>query len=328
MSQDDTSIALSKDIGEDDTAVFSREGDSFFWLADPKEKEKGYCRVKEEHLDRLPGSLKVENSKLGEQLIPRFDIFDKLSRHRCGGCHFYLQSHSRASALFRRVRKTQGGSFTALQVSTFLNWLSTKRPEMISNGVAISSGVPTLESQHLQFAEIVEQYQQKIYFLALDLTGNHHNAEDLSQEAFVRAYKAIDRFRGDAKITTWLYRIVVNTHIDRMRRGSTIAMSRQSSLDQDEEGGFLPEPGPHGSPERLAESNQIQEHIDRALNSLTARQRTVFVLRHYHHLKLREIAETLDLSQGTIKTTLFRAIQRLRQVLVAFAPSQDVKEGS
>lgn len=200
--------------------------------------------------------------------------------------------------------------------------------DMIMEGaVAISGG--KVESQAPEFDRVVELHQRKIYFLALDLTGNHHDAEDLAQEVFLKAYKGLKRFRGEAGLGTWLYRIALNTHIDRGRRKSVAIMKRQRSWD-DEENPLppLPDRNPERNPERSAEAGVIQRHIDQALNRLSPQQRTIFVLRHYQDLKLREIASLLSISEGTVKTTLFRAIRRLQQELSAYRPELGLESAS
>ncbi len=190
---------------------------------------------------------------------------------------------------------------------------------IMESALAISGG--KVESQSPDFDRVVQLHQRKIYFLALDLTGNHHDAEDLAQEVFFKAYKSLTRFRGEAGLGTWLYRITVNTNIDRQRKRSEAAMKRQRSWD-DEDNPLppLPDPNPDRNPEKSAEAGTIQRHIDQALNCLSPRQRTVFVLRHYQDLKLREIAALLSISEGTVKTTLFRAIRRLQQELAVYRP--------
>lgn len=188
-------------------------------------------------------------------------------------------------------------------------------------------GGECLEQAETNFPELVGRFMRKIYFLSLDLTGNHHDAEDLAQEAFLRAHKAMKKFRGEAQIGTWLYRITINTHIDRQRGLKSAALRTQKSLDDEEGPTFAPTDSRPGSdPEKQAESEMIQSHIDQALNTLSARQRTIFVLRHYQGLKLREIAALIDRSEGTVKTTLFRAVQRLQQELAFYRPGQELKE--
>lgn len=180
-----------------------------------------------------------------------------------------------------------------------------------------------MESQAPDFDRVVQLHQRKIYFLSLDLTGNHHDAEDLAQEVFLKAYKGLKRFRGEAELGTWLYRITVNTHIDKMRKKSEAAMRNYDSWDDEQSVLHFKPPADsslRGNPERKLRSAGIQEDIAQALKRLSPRQHSVFVLRHYQHLKLREIADVLSCSEGTVKTTLFRAIRRLRDELAAYRP--------
>ncbi|HSR66536.1 MAG TPA: sigma-70 family RNA polymerase sigma factor [Acidobacteriota bacterium] len=173
------------------------------------------------------------------------------------------------------------------------------------------------------FENLVGEHSEKIFFLALDLTGNHHDAEDLVQEVFIKAYKSLKKFRGEAQFGTWLYRIAVNTHIDKVRKKSEAAMRDYDSWDDERSVLHFKPPAdrsPQGNPERRVRSAGIQEDIRRALKTLSPRQHSVFVLRHYQNLKLREIAEVLSCSEGTVKTTLFRAIRRLRDQLAAYRP--------
>jgi RNA polymerase sigma-70 factor (ECF subfamily) len=165
------------------------------------------------------------------------------------------------------------------------------------------------------FQEIVDKYKRQMYYLALDLTGNHHDAEDLSQEAFVKAYTSIQGFRGEAKISSWLHRIVVNAHLDEKRKKSLTLLRTSDELNESltlhSSGGS----GFETNPEKKMEQSKIQEHIEEALQTLTQRERTIFVLRHYQEHALKEIAEMLDLSEGTVKSFLFRAIKKLQKAL-------------
>jgi len=163
------------------------------------------------------------------------------------------------------------------------------------------------------FRELVERYKKKIYYLALDLTGNHHDAEDLSQEVFIKAYRSLKNFRGDAKFNSWLYRIAVNTCISQKRKKSLSSMTLQEDFDSETDQKHFTEGASFHNPERSAEAGLIQQHINNALQRLTPRERSVFVLRHYNDLPLKEIAHILKISEGTVKSMLFRAIKRLQK---------------
>jgi RNA polymerase sigma-70 factor, ECF subfamily len=164
------------------------------------------------------------------------------------------------------------------------------------------------------FQELVEKYKQKVYYMALDMTGNHHDAEDLSQEVFMKVFVSIKDFRGESKLSSWLYRIAMNTCIDKTRR------KHLKLVDLDEK---MHEKATTGkNPEQLMHARATQDQIEQALQKLPPRQRSIFVLRHYNELMLREIAETLGISEGTVKAQLFRAIQRLQKELGGFRPDR------
>ena len=173
------------------------------------------------------------------------------------------------------------------------------------------------------FRQLVERSNVEVYRLAYDMTRNHHDAEDLSQEVFIRAYRSLDRFRREAKWSTWLYRITFNLCLDHKDKQSRQRMEYMDNTGDDDTAGggahadTRSNPGP-GSPDRETESAMIQENIEQALSRLPVQERAVFSLRHYHDLPLKEIAETMDIAEGTVKSHLFRAVQRLRRELAFY----------
>jgi RNA polymerase sigma-70 factor (ECF subfamily) len=164
------------------------------------------------------------------------------------------------------------------------------------------------------FQELVEKYKQKVYYMALDMTGNHHDAEDLSQEVFIKVFGAIKDFRGDSKLSSWLYRIAMNTCIDKTRR------KRLKLVELDER--VAEKPSSDDDPQRALEARSTQKQIDKALQKLPPRQRCIFVMRHYNEMMLREIAENLKISEGTVKAQLFRAVRRLQKELGYLRPDR------
>lgn len=166
------------------------------------------------------------------------------------------------------------------------------------------------------FRELVEGHKQQVYYLALDLSGNHHDAEDLSQEVFIKAYRGIGKFRSGAKISSWLHRITVNAYIDSKRKKSHKMVTL---VDKEDEHTVDPLESAAdevtGNPEREAASAGISEHVDAALGRLSVQERTVFVMRHYHDMPLKDISETMNVAEGTVKSLLFRAIRKLREHL-------------
>ena len=166
------------------------------------------------------------------------------------------------------------------------------------------------------FRELVEGYKQQVYYLALDLSGNHHDAEDLSQDVFIKAFRGIARFRSGAKLSSWLHRITVNAYIDTKRKKSRKMVTL---VDKEDENGFDPLENAVDesavSPERKAASVKISEHVGAALKRLTDQERTVFVMRHYHDMPLKEISQTMGVAEGTVKSLLFRGIRKMREHL-------------
>jgi RNA polymerase sigma-70 factor (ECF subfamily) len=169
------------------------------------------------------------------------------------------------------------------------------------------------------FHDLVGLYKKKVYHLAYDITGDHHEAEDISQEVFMKVYRALKRFRRDAKMSSWLHQITVNTSIDSLRKksvrlakstGGLDHISTQENLVASEAQGF--------DPVRSTESAQIQKRISQALQNISPKERTVFVMCHYNGLKLNETAEILNITIGTVKSLLFRAIRKLRKELSPF----------
>lgn len=160
--------------------------------------------------------------------------------------------------------------------------------------------------------ELVDRYHKRVYALALDLTGNHHDAEDLSQDALLKACERLDTFRGDAKPFTWLYRITVNTYLNTKRKTSS-QTTLQSTFEHTSDGVSAP-PGTGTKTER----REMQEHIECAMERLSPRERTAFVLKHEHGLRIKDAAAAMDVAPGTVKSLLYRATRKLRDALAVY----------
>jgi len=187
------------------------------------------------------------------------------------------------------------------------------------------------------FHQIVEQNKKKIFYLAYDLTGSIEDAEDLSQDVFLKAYRAIKNFKGEASLGSWLYRITLNAFLDRKRKLSFKMEQQQQPLEErvasesllDSRGtGLCTNPGSgdtaatHETPEKYAQNKQIQVHIDAALEKLTPRERAVFVMRHYREMPGKQVAKMLRISEGTVKSLLFRAVKKLQILLSDYREMQ------
>lgn len=179
----------------------------------------------------------------------------------------------------------------------------------VSSDSSVSSDPPDI-SASMEIGELVERYGERVYYLALDLTGNHHDAEDLSQEVLIKAYEALDSYRGEAKPFTWLYRIAVNTYLNSQRSKTEQESVLQESFEHTTQGAGAPP-----IPSEQVERHEIQDHIEEALQVLSPRERTAFVLKHDHNLRIREVATTMAVAPGTVKSMLYRATRKLRDAL-------------
>jgi RNA polymerase sigma-70 factor (ECF subfamily) len=160
------------------------------------------------------------------------------------------------------------------------------------------------------FREIVDRYQRQIYSISYDFTGNHHDAEDILQEVLIKVYRSLNRFRGDSRLSTWLHRITINTCLDKTRRASLpVASSEELVPDR-----FAAD-SPSGNPEKSTEATRIQSHIENALRTLTPLERSVFILRNYKELPIKDVAQVLGRSEGTVKNMLWRALKKLQKEL-------------
>jgi RNA polymerase sigma-70 factor (ECF subfamily) len=167
------------------------------------------------------------------------------------------------------------------------------------------------------FGELVRKYQKRIYELAYSFTRNPEDAYDLSQEIFLRAFNALDRFEGKSTFYTWLYQIGKNACIDYTRRRSSRFMTPfVEELPPDD---VLINPRrPEELETRRLEQVELGQEIKKAIQQLSPRQKQVFILRHYEGLALREIADTLHLRIGSVKAHLFSATRRLRELLTPY----------
>ena len=169
------------------------------------------------------------------------------------------------------------------------------------------------------FEELVRHYDRTVLRLAMHLTDSAEDAQDIYQEAFLRAYRNIGRFRFECSFYTWIYRIVTNLCCDHLRRKQLhdrYAYSEPYSGDsEDREETVLDRASDQSagaSPERAALNGELRKRILWALNKLSARERLVFELRHYQGLKLQTVAAILSTTENTVKNTLFRATHKLR----------------
>lgn len=165
------------------------------------------------------------------------------------------------------------------------------------------------------FEEIVAMHRERVYGLAYRWTGNAEDALDLSQEAFLRLFRILPRWKPRAKLSTWLHRVVVNLAIDLSRRASRRRSIPLSEIREQGREAKMNVVSPGPGPRECAAGGEILERVRAAVDRLPERQRAVFVLRHYQGLSMREIAEALRCSVGCVKAHLFHALRRLRREL-------------
>jgi len=169
-------------------------------------------------------------------------------------------------------------------------------------------------------AELVALHQRMVYGLAFTLLGNHDDALDLSQEVFLRVFRTLGRFRGQSALRTWIYRIVVNQARNRQRWWRRRRRAEQISLDEYVEKFGDLESRHEVLPDRLLASKETAAQIWQALDRLPFDQRTALILREVEGLRYEEIAYSLDVALGTVKSRLTRARQALRGELLGLRP--------
>ncbi|MBL8177838.1 MAG: sigma-70 family RNA polymerase sigma factor [Bryobacterales bacterium] len=161
------------------------------------------------------------------------------------------------------------------------------------------------------FRLLVEKHSRSVFRLGFRLTGNQHDAEDVVQETFLRAYRMLDRYDGRASFHTWIYRIASNYSLDLLRGRKRMEQRKDEDQLPVVETVAADEPGV----DRLVYSTQVRERLTAAMEDLSEQERAAFVLRHYEGLSIDQIGETLGLADSATKNSIFRAVQKLRRAL-------------
>jgi RNA polymerase sigma-70 factor (ECF subfamily) len=170
-----------------------------------------------------------------------------------------------------------------------------------------------LQGDTSAFGELVRRYQDRLYHTAYRLVGNAEDAQDVVQDAFLHAFQALDSFRGDSQIFTWLSRIAINIAIN-LRRKHRVAVSMEAA----HEGGPALDPvdrSEYGRPGHALEQAEQERAVQRALTRLPAEHRTVLILKDMEGQKYETMAEVLQVPVGTIRSRLHRARLELRKLL-------------
>lgn len=169
---------------------------------------------------------------------------------------------------------------------------------------------------------LVERHSHNLFRLAYRMTGNRYDAEEVVQEAFLRAYQKLGQFASKSNFGTWVYRIAANYAIDRVRQQRREEARKEKPARDDLDGqendpvNLVADGKP--LPERLTLSAELREKMEEALGTLTPAERTAFVMRHWEGCGIEEIAGVLKLNSGATKNTVFRAVQKLRRTLEPF----------
>ena len=167
------------------------------------------------------------------------------------------------------------------------------------------------------FASLFDTYADRLYRLGMSLVGDPFEAEDIVQEAFLKAITHIDHFQARSSLGTWLYRVVYNSSIDRLRGRVDVPLPEESNPDENS----LPMPEvllEWHTPETLAISNEGQDYLDQAIQSLPETLRSVFVLRDIEELSTAQTAEILGIGENLVKVRLHRARLALRELLAVY----------
>ena len=173
------------------------------------------------------------------------------------------------------------------------------------------------------YARLVERHQERAVRLAFTLVHHWEDARDLSQEAFVKAFRRLETFRADAAFSTWFYRILVNTCRDFQRRARVrrwLSLTRPATEDEEELSVFdAPSPAP--APDAQAADQELGIALTQAIDQLPPRQRAAFILKHLEGMTIEEVAQVLQCAPGTVKAHLFHATGKLQAWLAPFRPS-------
>lgn len=166
------------------------------------------------------------------------------------------------------------------------------------------------------YRSLVERYQRRIYAMVTGMVRDKEEARDLTQDAFIKAYKNLDRFRKDSSFYTWLYRIAMNVAIDHLRKhGKRKNVEFDEKIGTADGDGSLDDRHRIGDPAKELARKQLGDKIFDALDQLSPEHRQIVILREVDGLSYKEIADTLELAEGTVMSRLFYARRKLQGML-------------
>lgn len=166
------------------------------------------------------------------------------------------------------------------------------------------------KGERAAFGSLVTIYRDRVLALAYDLSGNYTDAQDIAQEVFIKAYRALPFYRGASAFYTWLYRITVNQARDHFRRGKksmSIENAGEAPLSLNDS---------EAEADRILDNERMHRSIRAALDNLTEHQRTAVILTYFHGMSSAEAGEVMAVSANTVRTHLLRALGRLKPLLV------------
>ncbi len=176
------------------------------------------------------------------------------------------------------------------------------------------------------FRLFVENYKQDIYSIAYRLAGNHNDADDLAQVVFIKFFKSVKSYRQESGMKRWLYKIAVNSFIDSKRKKVDQIMFRYSQ-DEDENYSYQETiVSDKANPEQRTDAAITSSHIRAAMTKLSPKEKSAFVLKHLQGHSLKEIAEAINTSEGTVKSLLFRGVKKLQSALAFYRPELGLED--
>jgi len=173
-------------------------------------------------------------------------------------------------------------------------------------------------SDNQAFKQLMELYRQKVFGIALGMTGNYDDATDLAQEVFIEVFRSIDKFRGDAKLSTWIYRIATNKSLNYIRDNKKRKFHKRIDLYDHEK----KIPKTEIADERfyqgqaMLENSELGQKIRQAINRLTDNQKTAFVLNKVEGMSYQKVAEVMNVSLSKVESLIFRARKSLQKQLI------------
>ena len=166
------------------------------------------------------------------------------------------------------------------------------------------------------FEDLVAANEKNVFNLALKMTGSHEDALDLSQEAFLRAYMKLEGFRGESRFSVWLYRLTYNLCIDFVRNRSKVQLLPITYRDDSGQTQDIEIPDNRENPEERLLSSEKSKSISDAIDQLSLNHREILIMREVTEMSYEQIAETLSISEGTVKSRIARARKSLADILI------------